>query len=148
MWPTSPAAAGCTAPLLPPRRRPPQAGLVLRNVRLTAELADHWNYGLHLASETAAMIPKVNDACRAAGRDPATARLLSLLNKGALDQNQTQAVARLLIAAQIDPHRSTASVLADLRGDHPPADQLLQTFRDTLGGLRQFIEQKKIITLP
>ncbi len=52
------------------------------------------------------------------------------------------------VAAQIDPHRSTASVLADLHRDHPPADQLLQTFRDTLGGLRQFIEQNKIITIP
>jgi alkanesulfonate monooxygenase SsuD/methylene tetrahydromethanopterin reductase-like flavin-dependent oxidoreductase (luciferase family) len=41
-------------------------------LRLTAELADHWNYGLHLASETAAMIPKVDGACLAAGRDPAT----------------------------------------------------------------------------
>ncbi len=40
------------------------------------------------------------------------------------------------------------AVLADLRKDHPPADQLLQTFRDTLGGLRQFIEQNKIITIP
>jgi uncharacterized protein (DUF885 family) len=52
------------------------------------------------------------------------------------------------VAAQIDPHRSTAAVLADLHRDHPPADQLLQTFRDTLGGLRQFIEQNKIITIP
>jgi uncharacterized protein (DUF885 family) len=52
------------------------------------------------------------------------------------------------VAAQIDPHRSTEAVLADLRKDHPPADQLLQTFRDTLGGLRQFIEQNKIITIP
>ncbi|MGH9503280.1 MAG: DUF885 domain-containing protein [Terriglobales bacterium] len=52
------------------------------------------------------------------------------------------------VAAQIDPHRSPAAVLADLRRDHPPADQLLQTFRDTLGGLRQFIEQHKIITIP
>jgi uncharacterized protein (DUF885 family) len=52
------------------------------------------------------------------------------------------------VAAQIDPHRSTAAVLADLHRDHPPADQLLQTFRDTLGGLRQFIEQQKIITIP
>jgi probable F420-dependent oxidoreductase len=43
-----------------------------RMLRLTAEFADHWNYGLHLASETAAMIPAVDDACRAAGRDPAT----------------------------------------------------------------------------
>lgn len=52
------------------------------------------------------------------------------------------------VAAQIDPHRTTAEILVDLRKDHPPADQLLQTFRDTLGGLRQFIEEKKIITLP
>jgi uncharacterized protein (DUF885 family) len=52
------------------------------------------------------------------------------------------------VAAQIDPHRSTADVLADLHRDHPPADQLLQTFRDTLGGLRQFIEENKIITIP
>jgi uncharacterized protein (DUF885 family) len=52
------------------------------------------------------------------------------------------------VAAQIDPHRTTASVLADLHRDHPPADQLLQTFQGTLGGLRQFIEQHKIITIP
>jgi uncharacterized protein (DUF885 family) len=52
------------------------------------------------------------------------------------------------VAAQIDPHRSPEAVLADLRQDHPPADHLLQTFRDTLGGLRQFIEQHKIITIP
>ncbi len=52
------------------------------------------------------------------------------------------------VAAQIDPHRSPEAVLADLRHDHPPAGQLLQTFRDTLGGLRQFIEQHHIITIP
>ena len=52
------------------------------------------------------------------------------------------------VAAQIDPHRSPEAVLADLRQDHPPADHLLQSIRDTLGGLRQFIEQHKIITIP
>jgi uncharacterized protein (DUF885 family) len=52
------------------------------------------------------------------------------------------------VAAEIDSHRTPAQVLADLRKDHPPAGQLLQSFRDTLGGLRQFIEQEKIITLP
>ena len=52
------------------------------------------------------------------------------------------------VAAQIDPHRSPEAVLADLRHDHPPADHLLQSFRDTLGGLRQFIEQHQIITIP
>jgi uncharacterized protein (DUF885 family) len=39
-------------------------------------------------------------------------------------------------------------VLADLRKDHPPADQLLQSFRDVLGGERQFIIDKKIVTIP
>jgi uncharacterized protein (DUF885 family) len=52
------------------------------------------------------------------------------------------------VAAEIDSRRTPAEVLADLRKDHPPANQLLQSFRDTLGGLRQFIERRKIITLP
>ncbi len=52
------------------------------------------------------------------------------------------------VAAEIDSHRTPAEVLADLRKEHPPAERLLQSFRDRLGGLRQFIEQKKIITLP
>lgn len=52
------------------------------------------------------------------------------------------------VAAQIDPKRTVAQVLADLQNHHPAPDQLLQAFRDTLGGLQQFIEQKKIITIP
>jgi uncharacterized protein (DUF885 family) len=52
------------------------------------------------------------------------------------------------VAAQIDPNRSVMDVLADLRKDHPPADQLLQSFRDVLGGERQFIIDKKIVTIP
>jgi len=52
------------------------------------------------------------------------------------------------VAAQIDPGRSPREVLADLQKDHPAPDQLLQAFRDVLGGLRQFIEQKQIITIP
>ena len=52
------------------------------------------------------------------------------------------------VSAQIDPNRPMADVLADLRKDHPAPDQLLQSFRDVLGSLRQFIEQKKIVTIP
>ena len=52
------------------------------------------------------------------------------------------------VAAQIDPNRTTAQVLADLQNHHPAPDQLLQAFRDTLGGLKEFIEAKKIITIP
>jgi uncharacterized protein (DUF885 family) len=52
------------------------------------------------------------------------------------------------VAAQIDPNRTPAEVLASLQKDHPRPDQLLQSFRDTLAGLRQFIAQKKIVTIP
>jgi uncharacterized protein (DUF885 family) len=52
------------------------------------------------------------------------------------------------VAAQIDSKRDEQAVLSDLRKDHLAPDQLLQGFRDMLGGIRQFIEQKKIITIP
>jgi uncharacterized protein (DUF885 family) len=70
-----------------------------------------------------------------------------LLEIGYADLRRNQARLKE-VAAQIDPKRTPAEVLAGLRKNHPQPDQLLQTFRDTLGGLRQFIEQKKIITLP
>jgi alkanesulfonate monooxygenase SsuD/methylene tetrahydromethanopterin reductase-like flavin-dependent oxidoreductase (luciferase family) len=43
-----------------------------RLLRLTAELADHWNGNLHLPGQVAALLGPVEDACRAVGRDPAT----------------------------------------------------------------------------
>ena len=52
------------------------------------------------------------------------------------------------VAAQIDPKQKPREVLTELEKDHPAPDQLLQTFRDILGSLRQFIEQKKIVTIP
>ena len=52
------------------------------------------------------------------------------------------------VAAQIDPKRDPREVLTELQKDHPPADQLLQSFRDVLGGLREYIVEKKIITIP
>lgn len=52
------------------------------------------------------------------------------------------------VAAQIDPKRKPREVLRELEEDHPSGDKLLQAFRDALGGLREFIEQKKIITIP
>jgi uncharacterized protein (DUF885 family) len=70
-----------------------------------------------------------------------------LLEIGYADLRRNQAQVKN-VAAQIDPHRTPAEVLAELRNDHPLPDQLLQTFRDTLGGLRQFIEEKKIVTIP
>jgi uncharacterized protein (DUF885 family) len=70
-----------------------------------------------------------------------------LLEVGFADLRRNQQALKK-VAAEIDPNRTPAEVLAELRKDHPPADQLLQTFRDTLGGLRQFIVEKKIMTIP
>jgi uncharacterized protein (DUF885 family) len=52
------------------------------------------------------------------------------------------------VAAQIDAKQRPQEVLGALEKDHPASDQLLQTFRDKLEGLRQFIEQRRIITVP
>jgi probable F420-dependent oxidoreductase len=51
-----------------------------RMLRLTAELADRWNGGLRTVGECAARLRAVDDACRAAGRDPKTlARSIEVL---------------------------------------------------------------------
>src|SRR6266852_2383727 len=70
-----------------------------------------------------------------------------LLEIGFADLRRNQARLKE-VAAQIDTKHTPAEVLANLRKDHPQPDQLLQTFRDTLGGLRQFLKKKKIIKLP
>jgi uncharacterized protein (DUF885 family) len=51
-------------------------------------------------------------------------------------------------AATIDPKRAPREILADLEKDHPAPDRLLDAFRDMLGGLRSFIEEHRIITIP
>jgi uncharacterized protein (DUF885 family) len=52
------------------------------------------------------------------------------------------------VARKIDPHKTAAQILEGLQKDHPPADRLLQSFRDVLGGMREFIVQHKIVDLP
>ena len=52
------------------------------------------------------------------------------------------------VTAQIDPKRSPREVVTTLESDHPAPGQLLQSFRDVLGSLRQFIQEKKIMTIP
>lgn len=70
-----------------------------------------------------------------------------LLEIGYADLRQNQQKLKE-VAARIDPKRTPREVLEELEKDHPPADQLLQTFRNVLGGLREFIEEKKIVTIP
>jgi uncharacterized protein (DUF885 family) len=52
------------------------------------------------------------------------------------------------VAAQIDPKHSVQEVVAELQSQHPAPDHLLQAFRDTFSGLKHFIQEKKIITIP
>jgi uncharacterized protein (DUF885 family) len=52
------------------------------------------------------------------------------------------------VAAEIDPKRPPAEILKDLEADHPAPGKLLDTFRGVLGGLRDFIDQHHIITIP
>jgi uncharacterized protein (DUF885 family) len=52
------------------------------------------------------------------------------------------------VAARIDPKRKPEEILADLEKDHPAGDKLLQAFRDVLGGLRSFVETKRLLTIP
>jgi hypothetical protein len=48
------------------------------------------------------------------------------------------------VAKKIDPHKTPQQILEELEKDHPAPDKLLQTFRDTLGGLRDFLKQHHI----
>jgi len=51
-------------------------------------------------------------------------------------------------AARIDPAKTPQQILAEMEKDHPAGDKLLDAFRDTLGGLVQFIQDHKIVTIP
>jgi uncharacterized protein (DUF885 family) len=51
-------------------------------------------------------------------------------------------------AKKIDPKKTPQQILEDAEKDHPPADKMLQAFRDTLGSLRDFIVQHKLLTIP
>ncbi len=51
-------------------------------------------------------------------------------------------------AAKIDPAKTPQQILDDAARDHPAADHLLQSFRDVLEGLKDYIVAKHIITVP
>src|SRR5262249_52274129 len=51
-------------------------------------------------------------------------------------------------AAKIDPSKTPQQILEELEKDHPAPDKLLQTFRDTLGGLKDYLEDHHIVKLP
>jgi hypothetical protein len=51
-------------------------------------------------------------------------------------------------AAKIDPAKTPQQILDEATRDHPAPDRLLQSFRDVLGGLKDYITAKNIITIP
>jgi hypothetical protein len=51
-------------------------------------------------------------------------------------------------AKKIDPNKTPRQILDEAEKDHPPADKLLQTFRDTLSGLREYIVSHRLMTIP
>ena len=69
-----------------------------------------------------------------------------LLEIGYQDLRRNQAELRR-VAAQIDAARTPQQVLEDLEKDRP-AHRLMETFRGVLGGLRRFIEEHHIVTIP
>ncbi len=51
-------------------------------------------------------------------------------------------------AKKIDPNKTPQQILEQAEKDHPTAAGLLPAFRNTLAGLRSFIVQHKIVTIP
>ncbi|HMH43382.1 MAG TPA: DUF885 domain-containing protein [Pyrinomonadaceae bacterium] len=51
-------------------------------------------------------------------------------------------------ARRIDPNKKPEDVLKELEKDHPTADKLLSSAQQQLDGLRRFLIDKKIITVP
>jgi uncharacterized protein (DUF885 family) len=76
-----------------------------------------------------------------------TEPLDSLLAKGManLRRNQ-QEFAR--VSKLIDPKSTPQRILASVEKEHPAPQDLLQAFRDKLVGMRQFCDEKPIITTP
>jgi uncharacterized protein (DUF885 family) len=70
-----------------------------------------------------------------------------LLQIGYDDLHRNQAEFKR-VAAQIDPRRTAQQILDEAEKDHPAAGKLLPSFRDVLGGLRSFVEQHRIVTIP
>src|SRR5581483_1517635 len=52
------------------------------------------------------------------------------------------------VSAEIDAKQQPQQLLESLERDHPAAGNLLQAFRNVLGGLRDFIESRHVVTIP
>ena len=70
-----------------------------------------------------------------------------LLKAGYEDMRRNQQHFRE-VAATVDPKKTPMQIMDDLAHDHPEPAGLLDAFRNTLGGLRDFIREHHIVTIP
>ncbi len=70
-----------------------------------------------------------------------------LLEIGRQDLRRNQAEFQR-VAALVDKSRTAEQILNETLLDHPAGNKLLPSFRDVLGGLRDFIQTKRIVTIP
>jgi len=70
-----------------------------------------------------------------------------LLQIGYADLRNNQRMLRET-AERIDPKKTPRQILDEANHDHPAPDKLLDAFRNTFGGLRDFIAQHNIATIP
>ncbi len=70
-----------------------------------------------------------------------------LLEQGWEIFNQTQEKMEKL-AQKIDPDKSAKEIMAEAKKDHPTADDLLDTYRESMQKSRQFVIDNDIATLP
>ena len=70
-----------------------------------------------------------------------------LLELGYQNLRQNQAEFKR-VAAAIDPKKTPQQILEELEHDHPAPDKLLETFRGTLMGLKDYLVQHHIVTVP
>jgi uncharacterized protein (DUF885 family) len=76
-----------------------------------------------------------------------TTPLDELLRAGYEDMRRNQQMFRD-VAASVDPKKTPMQIMDDLAHDHTDSAHLLETFRNTLGGLRDFIREHHIVTIP
>jgi len=70
-----------------------------------------------------------------------------LLRRGYDDLRRNQAAFRET-AARIDARRTPQQILHDMEKNHPAPANLLDSFRSVLGGLRRFVTDHNIVTIP
>ena len=84
-----------------------------RMLRLTVELADHWNGGMPSLDELPGMLEEIDEVCRAVGRDPAT-----------LTRSMEVLVRTIAAPAGVPPEEQ------EIRGDPEAIAARLQAFAD------------------